>query len=83
MRILCMALLLLAQGVTAREATPVEQAAAQESVAPASGQRQPAQVFTPIDVQTVSSELDIKLELILSPETGKKGERQPMLVSID
>jgi hypothetical protein len=78
-----MALLLLAQGVTAREAAPAEQAAAQESVAPVSVQRQPAPVFTPIDVQTISSELDIKLELTLSPDTGKKGEWRPMLVSID
>ena len=83
MRALCMALVLLANGVSALEAAPIEQTEAQGSTATGTRQEGPAPIFTPIDVKTVSSELDIKLELTLSPETGKKGEWRPMLVSID
>ena len=83
MRALCMALFLLATGVSAGQAAPIEQTEAQDTTTVVTGQEGSAPVFTPIDVQAVSSELDAKIELNLERKALEKSDWQPMLVSAD
>ena len=83
MKALCVALFLLATGVSAVQAAPIEQAEAQDTAAAVTGQEGHEPIFTPIDVQAVSSELDAKLELKLGHKALEKREWQPMLVSVD
>mgnify|MGYP001821494231 CR=1 FL=1 len=83
MKALCITLFLLATGVSAVQAAPTDQAEAQDTTTAVTGQEGHEPVFTPIDVQAVSSELDAKLELTLEHKALEKSEWQPMLVSVD
>ncbi|MEP1471395.1 MAG: hypothetical protein ABJK20_18835 [Halieaceae bacterium] len=81
MRLLLISLLLLAQGATAREAMPTEQASRQDASITRSVQEQPVATFKPVDVRAVSSDLNSKLELIVDEQLTEEGRRQKALVS--
>lgn len=83
MRLLLISLIILAQGVSARDAIQADQTPTQGSAVMNPAKEPSARVFTPIDVRSVSSDLDVKLELIVDSERAEEGRWQDRLVSAD
>ena len=83
MRLLLISLILLAQGVSARDAIQADQAPTQDSAVTNPAKEPSARMFTPVDVRSVSSDLDVKLELMVASERVEEGRWQEGLVSAD